>query len=48
MPAAPGLYTIRVQALGRVEARDSLFLTGRTGLQFLVILVDPDVGFREC
>ena len=47
MPEA-GRYRIRVRSLGFVEARDSVFLTGRNGVRFLVTLVQPEGGLREC
>jgi hypothetical protein len=46
--APAGVYRLRIQSIGRVEARDSVVLTGRNSLQMLVTLVEPDVGLREC
>jgi hypothetical protein len=43
-----GVYQLRGQSLGSVEAHDSLVLTGRNGVQILVTLVEPDLGLREC
>jgi len=43
-----GEYRIRVLRVGMVEARDSVFLTGRNGLRLLVTLVEHDLGLREC
>ena len=48
LTAKPGEYRIRVRSLGMVEARDSLFLTGRNSLLILVTLVHPDGDLREC
>ena len=48
LTAKPGEYRIRVRSLGKVEALDSLFLTGRNSLRVLVTLVDAETGLREC
>ena len=47
VPAA-GAYQVRVQFVGRVEARDSIFLTGRKGLRLVAALAQMDVGLSEC
>lgn len=40
--------TVRVRYIGLVDARDSVYFTGRNDLHFIVILETPDLELREC